>query len=134
MNFEVIERRPTVSEYLALRESVGWHLLVSEAVSLGLSHSLYAVCIDKNGKAIGCGRITGDGGLYFYIQDVIIRPEFQRRGFGTQVMKNLMGYIHRTATRGAFIGLMAAPGLERFYARFGFERFPDDSPGMPIWK
>ena len=88
----------------------------------------------QGNKVIGCGRIAGDGGLYFYVQDVIIQPGYQRHGLGTLVMGKLMDYLNRTATQGAFIGLMSAPGLEEFYGRFGFTSYPDDSPGMLIWK
>ncbi len=130
----VEERAPSVSEYLALREAVGWHSLSPQAAQCGLSGSLYAVCLLQGKKVIGCGRIAGDGGLYFYVQDIIIQPDYQQQGLGTLVMGNLMDYLKRTATQGAFIGLMAAPGLEEFYARFGFTCYPNDSPGMLIWK
>lgn len=134
MNTEYIERVPTATEYLALRQSVGWHGLPVTATETGLTHSLYAVCAQQGSEVVGCGRIVGDGGIYFYIQDLVIRPEYQRRGLGTRMMKKIMGYIEHHAQGGAFIGLMAAPGLEDFYARFGFTRFPEGSPGMLIWK
>ena len=134
MTIEVIDRAPTVSEYHGLRESVGWHALPEHAAEVGLAQSLYAVCVLWESDVVGCGRVVGDGGIYFYIQDVIIRPQFQGRGYATRVMEKLMGYIERTAQSGAFIALMAAPGLEGFYGRFGFSCFPDDTPGMLIWK
>ena len=134
MEFEFIERVPTVSEYLKLRESVGWHALPSEAVERGLARSLYSVCIEFGKETVGCGRIVGDAGIYFYVQDVIVRPGYQQRGLGTRIMETLMDYVDATAIRGAFIGLMTAPGLEGFYGRFGFKCFPADSPGMLIWK
>ncbi|MDO8673420.1 MAG: GNAT family N-acetyltransferase [Dehalococcoidia bacterium] len=31
-------------------------------------------------------RVIGDGGLFYYIQDVIFIPEYQRQGIGTQLM------------------------------------------------
>ena len=131
---EVVDRVPSVEEYLHLRHSVGWHALPEPAVQTGLSNSLYAVCALSEQKVVGCGRISGDGGIYFYIQDLIIRPQFQRRGLGTRMMDSLMAYIHHQAQSGSFVGLMAAPGLEDFYGRFGFSVYPQDSPGMLIWK
>lgn len=134
LTIEIKERRPTISEYLGLRSSVGWHALPKTAAELGLANSLYAVCAVRKGEVIGCGRITGDNGIYFYIQDLIIQPEYQHQGVGSQLMVRLMDYIDGQAQTGAFIGLMAAPRLERFYGRFGFALFPEDSPGMLIWK
>ena len=134
MQFDVIERVPSASEYLSLRESVGWHILDLASTKLGLERSLYSVCVLKGDAVVGCGRVVGDGGIYFYIQDVIICPQYQRCGLGTRVMEKLMGYVDVTAKPGAFIGLLAAPGLSEFYGHFGFNCFPDDSPGMLIWK
>lgn len=134
LNIEFEERAPTVVEYLDLRDSVGWHGLPKMAAEAGLANSLYAVCAVREGEVIGCGRITGDNGIYFYIQDLIIRPKNQRHGVGSQLMARLMDYIDAQAQTGAFIGLMAAPRLEGFYGRFGFALFPGDSPGMLIWK
>ncbi|MCP4409603.1 MAG: GNAT family N-acetyltransferase [Gammaproteobacteria bacterium] len=133
MNIEFEERAPTVAEYLDLRDSVGWHALPKTAAEAGLANSLYAVCAVREGEVIGCGRITGDNGIYFYVQDLIIRTEYQYQGVGSQLMAKLMDYIEVQAQTGAFIGLMTAPGLERFYGRFGFAPFPEDSPGMHIW-
>lgn len=134
MQVEFIARVPTVAEYLALRASVAWHPLAETPVRTALRNSLYAVTAVHGAEVVGCGRITGDGGVYFYVQDVITQPRYQRQGVATGVMRHLMAYVSATAARGAFIGLMAAPGLERFYNRFGFTRFPDDSPGMAIWR
>jgi GNAT superfamily N-acetyltransferase len=134
MQVQLIERVPTVAEYLALRASVGWHALAETPVRIGLQSSLYAVTAVHGPGAVGCGRIIGDRGIYFYLQDVITQPRYQRQGVATGVMERLMAYVNATAARGAFVGLMAAPGLERFYSRFGFSRFPDDSPGMAIWR
>ena len=117
---KVVDRVPSVEEYLELRHSVGWHALSNSAVQDGLSNSLYAVCAFSEGRVVGCGRISGDGGVYFYIQDLIIRSQFQHRGLGTRLIDRLAAYIHQHAQSGAFIGLMVAPGLQGFYQRFGF--------------
>ena len=45
-------------------------------------------------------------------------------------MNEVMVYIKANAKSGAFIGLMAAKGLEAFYERFGFKAREEDAPGM----
>lgn len=75
------------------------------------------------------GRVIGDG-LYYYIQDLIVHPAHQSKGIGRKTMGMLMQYINSTAPKGSFIGLMAAKGLEKFYLEFGFQKRPDDAPGM----
>jgi len=134
MEVILVDRAPSAREYLDLREAVGWHGFSTEVVSPAMGCSLFAVCAEHGGKAVGCGRVVGDGGVYFYVQDILVHPDFQRRGLGGAIMARVRDYLDAAAGPGAFIGLMSAPGLERFYARYGFVPFPADSPGMMIWK
>lgn len=123
-------RSPTVKEYMRLRSLVGWWETDKNATGKALGNSLFSVVAVEHGTAIGFGRIIGDEGLYFYIQDLIIHPEFQSKGLGTLLMKELMSYITAKAKSGAFIGLMAAKGLEKYYEQFGFKARDKDAPGM----
>ncbi|MGA9161284.1 MAG: GNAT family N-acetyltransferase [Actinomycetota bacterium] len=130
----LVEREPTPQEYLRLRASVGWNTVNEDGVRAGLSSSRYSIVLERDGGAVGCARVVGDGGIYFYVQDVIVVPELQGRGWGGRLMDTVMSYLERTAGPGAFVGLMAAEDVEGFYRRYGFERRPDDRPGMfRIW-
>jgi ribosomal protein S18 acetylase RimI-like enzyme len=123
-------RSPTVGEYTRLRGLVGWRETDENATDMALKNSLFSVVAVEHHTVIGFGRIIGDGGLYFYIQDLIIHPEFQTKGLGKSLMEELMGYITANAKSGAFVGLMAAKGLEKYYERFGFKARDEDAPGM----
>ena len=82
-------------------------------------------------------RIIGDDGLAFYIQDVIIKPEYQRQGIGTALMNKIMEYIRTHARDNTVIGLMAAKGKEPFYERYGFTIRPNENLGSGMtmfWK
>ncbi len=126
----LVERAPTPDEYRRLRASVGWNEVDADGVVAGLSSSLYAVVLERDGDAVGCGRVVGDGGIYFYLQDVIVLPELQGQGWGARIMEAVMRYVEAAARPGSFIGLMAAKDAEGFYLRYGFERRTDDRPGM----
>jgi ribosomal protein S18 acetylase RimI-like enzyme len=123
-------RSPTVTEYTKLRNLVGWWEVDENATGKALENSLFSVVATEHGTIIGFGRIIGDGGLYFYIQDLIVHPEFQAKGLGKILMKELMSYITAKAKSGAFVGLMAAKGLEKYYEQFGFKARDKDTPGM----
>ena len=123
-------RSSTVSEYRKLRGLVGWWETDENATYMALKNSLFSVVAVEHGTVIGFGRVIGDGGLYFYIQDLIVHPEFQNKGFGRSLMKELMVYITANAKSGAFVGLMAAKGLEKYYEPFGFKSRDEDAPGM----
>ena len=124
------ERDLTVDEYSMLRASVGWYPMSMEVMACGLKNSLYSVVAKVEDEIIGCGRVVGDGGMYFYIQDVIVLPEHQGRGIGVEIMDRLMSYLDRNAKPTAFIGLMAGNGVAPFYHRYGFTDRPKDGPGM----
>jgi GNAT superfamily N-acetyltransferase len=128
--YRLVERDPTVEEYQRLRGAVGWGEMSDEGVAVGLPNALYSVVLELDGEAVGCGRVVGDGGLYFYLQDVIVLPEHQGRGQGARLMDAVMGYLARACPPGAFVGLMAAVGAEPFYERYGFRRRSDQQPGM----
>jgi GNAT superfamily N-acetyltransferase len=128
------ERAPTVDEYRRLRDAVGWGEMTDEGLAAGLASSLYSCVVLDEGEAVACGRVIGDGGMYFYVQDVIVLPEYHGRGLGGLVMDAVIRYLGRAAKPGAFVGLMAAQNAEGFYERYGFQRRPDDRPGMfRVW-
>ncbi|SRR5579884_4301776 len=136
-DYALVERRPTVEEYHALRLAVGWKVADTEATAISLRNSLYCVCLLKDGRVIGCGRVIGDGGLCFYLQDIIVHPEHQGRGLGRRIMDSIMAYLRTKARPGGFAGLMAARGAEGFYLKYGFmsRPTPDYGPGMSLfWK
>jgi ribosomal protein S18 acetylase RimI-like enzyme len=129
-NYILVERTPTIEEYQKLREAIGWGSTDTCITEAGLSNSLYSVCALFEDKVIGCGRVIGDGGIYFYIQDVIILPEFQGQGIGERIMNSLMEYLKANTRARTFVGLMAAKESAGFYKRFGFNERPSDAPGM----
>jgi len=130
----LVERAPTVQEYRRLRSAVGWGEMPDEGLASGLASALYSCVVVHDGEAVACGRVVGDGGMYFYVQDVIVIPEYHGRGLGAQVMEAVMGYLEGVAKPGAFVGLMAAENVEGFYEHYGFHRRPDDRPGMfRVW-
>lgn len=134
-SYKVEIRNPTPSEYIKLRSSAGWDQLSHKAIQKGLAYSSFSVCIMHENQTIGCGRIVGDNAMYFYIQGIIVLPEFQGRGVGEVIMKKLLDYLNKYAHNNSFIGLMAAEGVKDFYHRYGFLERAPSKPGMyKIWK
>lgn len=127
---ELVERPPTVAEYQRLRASAGWYAVTDEAAQRGLDSALYSVCAVQDEEVIGCGRVVGDGGMYFYLQDVIVLPAWQGRGVGTAITRALLEQVVELGGNGSFAGLMAAEGKAGFYERFGFKPRPPGKPGM----
>ena len=66
---------------------------------------------------IGAGRAISDRISYAAIFDVVVAPEYQRRGVGTELMQHLIA-----AAQAPNVILHSVPGKEAFYARLGFRK------------
>ena len=126
------ERNPSYDEYKALREAVAWRLTEETSTRKALDNTLYSVVALDSNKIVGIGRVIGDDGLYYYIQDLIVNPNYQGKGIGKRLMTKLMDFVQSHARTGSMIGLMAAPGLENFYQEFGFTSRSENGSGMTM--
>jgi GNAT superfamily N-acetyltransferase len=125
-SYQIVERLPTIQEYIALCLSVGWAENTNfDAAKVALPCSLYAVVALHDDKVVGMGRVVGDGAIFFYIQDIAVHPVHQRKGVGTRIMNCLLEYIRVKAPKKAFVGLFAAGSATAFYAKFGFYPHPE---------
>jgi GNAT superfamily N-acetyltransferase len=129
MDYQFMERLTTPGEYNFLREKVGWSCYDEAVIASFIKNSLYCVCAQDREKIIGMGRVIGDGGLCFYIQDIIVLPEYQGRGIGRGIMDRVMDYIYSHCHNNSIIGLMSAQGKESFYEKYGFFQRPSDKFG-----
>ena len=134
MNIIYKENALTEDVYNRLRCSVGWPVLPNNQVKIALGNGLYSVVAENNGSAVGMGRLVGDGAIYWYIQDMAIKPAYQGNGIGRSIVNMLMDYIqkHRIPDAQVTVGLMAAKGKDKFYVKHGFIVRPNETfgPGM----
>lgn len=114
-------RIPEVAEYQELRKGTDWSDIDDVLVETGLKNSLFCICLKYNHQIVGCGRVIGDGAMYFYIQDVIVKDEYRGQGLGALIMDEIENYLNKNCQKGAFIGLMAADGTTLFYKKWGFK-------------
>ncbi len=137
-HYTLKQELPDLDEWLNLRRLVGWHVYERTSAQAGLSHSLFGVCAyAKDGTLVGMARVIGDGGTCYYIQDVIVHPDWQGLGIGKAVLGSVMEYILSHAQKGSVVALMSAIGRESFYEKFGFHRRPNHKLGCGmswIWE
>ena len=84
-------------EIFPLYEAVGWTNYTTNPTMLqnALEHSLFILTArDEEGKLIGFLRAVGDGYSSLYIQDIIVLPEYQRQGIGTQLLRQTLEYFN----------------------------------------
>lgn len=128
---KIVEGTPSPEEYAAFRAHVRWPAVDPAQVAAGLGASLASVLArDVDGTLVGMGRVVGDGGVYLYLQDVIVLERWRNNGIGTRITEALLDRVRELGGPGTFVGLMAAAGAGPFYERFGFQPRGDDRPGM----
>jgi GNAT superfamily N-acetyltransferase len=130
--YTLIERLPTVEEHRAMFEAVGWTLYAPEAAEISLKNSLFSVVAirDQDDTVVGIGRVIGDGGKFFYIQDVVVLPALQRQGVGTMIVDRLIAWIKANAPHEPFVGLFSTDVAQKFYQHYGFEERREILSGM----
>lgn len=128
----------TGEEYNELRLSVDWKPLTPGQAERGLAHTAFVVAARDGEKVVGMGRMLFDFGYTAYLGDVIIRPEYQRKGIGTEIVNRLKDRVMEAAEPGENIMFIlgAAKGKEAYYERFGFKQRPNNfsGSGMSMWK
>ncbi len=87
----------------------------------------FAVVIDKKTKkTIGMGRILSDGVSDGYLQDLVILPEYRKKGIGKKLTKSLVDYCKYKGVN--WIALISEPGQEEFYKKIGFKEMKKYTP------
>ncbi|WP_196279475.1 GNAT family N-acetyltransferase [Catellatospora vulcania] len=126
MSYDVIDRLPTLDEFIAVTSAVGWQLAYdADALPVSLARSLHAVVAVHGGEVVGVGRVLGDGAIYFYLHDIAVLPEHQGRGVGRAIVTALERWIATQAGPRSFVGLFAAGDTKRLYKSFGYRKDPE---------
>lgn len=123
MLYVVTRRVPRVEEHRELAEAVGWgDAFWWEAQPQSLAGSVCGVVVhDEHGTLAGMGRVVGDGAFYFYLQDLAVRPDHQRKGLGRIIVERLTAQIEEIAPGPCFVGIFATPQAQRLCQELGWE-------------
>jgi GNAT superfamily N-acetyltransferase len=118
----IIDRLPTVEEFEELIKAVGWKVQSVERTKAVLNAPVYAaVAEDKQtNKVIGCVLLLGDGASFYYVKDMMVHPDYQRKQIGTALMQRLNQWLETNASSDVFVGLHTGENLAPFYQQFGF--------------
>lgn len=79
-------------EILPLYESVGWtnYTRNPEMLRQAYGHSLRVYAAYTDDAPIGVIRVVGDGFSVVFVQDLLVHPEYQRKGVGTALLRTVM--------------------------------------------
>lgn len=79
-------------EIINLYQRVGWTNYLKRAgiLEAAYAHSLCVLGAYDGDQLVGIVRAVGDGLTIVFVQDIIVLPEYQRKGIGTKLLKAVM--------------------------------------------
>lgn len=131
--YEFRAETPSVADYRRLRAVAGLSVKSLEAAERGLPNTLRAVVAFHEGRAVGMGRIVGDGGCHNQIVDMAVEPAHQGRGIGKRIFADLVAWLHENAPDTLYVSLIADGDARHLYAKHGFVPVAPASIGMAMW-
>ena len=93
MNFIIKEyENYRENEILSLYKSVGWINYTNnpEMLKNAYKNSLKIYGAYVGDELAGVIRVVGDGFSVIFIQDLLVKPEYQRKGIGTALIKKVL--------------------------------------------
>jgi len=124
IKYQLLDNQLKAEDFIRLKVATGFRNRPIDQVEKALHNNLFDVVAVCNEEVVGMGRLVGDGVMYWYLQEIIILPEYQGKGIGTSIVNRLLEHIKQNTEHGTFasIGLTAAEGKDTFYERFGFDK------------
>lgn len=130
--YEIRAEIPSAADFCRLREISGLSPKSLQAAQAGLPNSWFAVTVFHEGRAVGMGRIVGDGGTAFQVVDMAVDPAHQGKGLGKRIMTALVNHLRENAPATAYVSLIADGDAKHLYAQYGFEPVMPASIGMAL--
>jgi GNAT superfamily N-acetyltransferase len=119
----IVGRMISPIEYRFLAESVGWAVTQTDEILRKKLEATLFIAVAENsetGEVIGCALVLGDGLSFFYVKDVMVHRDWQRKRVGSAIMKEIKRWLDVNAPDHALVGLFTGEGLTPFYQQTGF--------------
>ncbi len=103
-----------------LYSSVRWFAYTNDLDTLekAVENSLLVITAWHSDQLVGLIRVVGDGYTILYIQDILVKPDFQNRNIGTNLMNKILNKYKDV--RQKVLLTEEAPDVRNFYEKFGF--------------
>ncbi len=130
-----ISRKISADEFYELRASVNWEDVNVEQLKKALNNSMHIVGVYEGDTIIAMGRLVGDGFFKAMLTDIIVKPEYQNKGYGKIVVTTLLDLAKENMISGQKICIEASPtkGNTNFYVNCGLNYNPEEQEGVYIW-
>ncbi|GGL73957.1 GNAT family N-acetyltransferase [Glutamicibacter protophormiae] len=118
-------RLPARDELLGLYDAVGWTAYTQDPQRLeaAIAASLSVATARAAGRLVGLARIVGDGLTIAYLQDLLVAPEYQRAGVGSELFR--LAFLPYDEVRQKVLITDDEPRQLAFYRSMGFSEIRD---------
>lgn len=119
-----VEIRPATQlepeELRLLYGSVGWKAYTADVAALAdaIANSTYAAEARADGQLVGLARGLSDDVSIFYLQDILVRPEWQHQGIGRALLADCLQRFHHVRQKVLLTDDL--PAQHRFYESMGY--------------
>lgn len=94
---------PSQEQIITLYDSVGWRAYTNDEnrdkLETAVRNSTYVVTAWHNQELVGLARAISDDVSIFYLQDILVRPDFQRHGIGRILFTNCLERFAHVRTK-----------------------------------
>lgn len=113
------------TEILSLYGSVGWTAYTDnpKALKKGFGNSMLVLAAYDGDDLLGLIRTVGDGATIVYVQDILVYPEYQRKGVGSALLQAVLDrYSH---VRQIVLATDNTSETIAFYRSMGFQEMSE---------
>ena len=104
-----------------LRETVGWDRSEGTYQEILNLHYTYYTVRNQNGRLIGYMSVLSDGIAEAFLLDLVVHPQYQKKGLGKRIVKKAIADIKAAGIR--CVQVTFNNNLESFYVKCGFQIF-----------
>ncbi|MBE9059989.1 GNAT family N-acetyltransferase [cf. Phormidesmis sp. LEGE 11477] len=130
--FFSVDRTIDLYELEELCDAVGWSRRPIRKVRKAIQNSFLVITMweqkSNRKRLIGFSRATSDHAFNATIWDVVVHPDFQGKGLGRALMKQLIKKLRSEDISN--VTLFADPDVVNFYKQLGFMPDPEGIKGM----
>ena len=101
-----------------LRKSVGWDTRV-EKFKKKLGNTYFCVGCFRGNRLVGYLDVVSDGIDDAYIRDLVVHPDYQRRGIGLNLLNMVIKRVQSDGIK--MVNVIFEPRLEKFYKKANFD-------------
>ncbi len=121
---------PDAGDYVRLRIVSGMGEKNLSRAGTALRGSLFTASLYDGEALVAFGRVAGDGGITFVVSDVMVHPDYRRRGLGDRIMSAIDEYFHAHTFEDSYVCLIANRPADLLYTKHRFRYLPPDRCGM----